>query len=115
MADRYCRNCGHKFEQEDQFCVGCGRPAHETAYVPTPNAGVPNPPPQPPLQVYLPPQRSATSTGFGAGFGAAIGWVVGGCLVLLVLTVVLFGDARPCWGRGLSRGHSKKICADAFP
>jgi hypothetical protein len=101
VADRYCSNCGHKFEQEDRFCIGCGKPAHETAYVPTPNARVPNPPQQPPPQVFSPPpQRSATSTGFGAGFGAAIGWVVGGCLILLVLTVVLFGGCAALLGAG---------------
>jgi hypothetical protein len=57
VADRYCSNYGHRSEQEDRFCIGCGRLAHETAYVTTPNAGVPNPPPQPPPQLFVPRRR----------------------------------------------------------
>ena len=34
---------------------------------------------------------AGVATGFGAGFGAAIGWILGGCLVLVVLTVLMFG------------------------
>ena len=26
MADRYCRNCGHKLGSEDRFCANCGQP-----------------------------------------------------------------------------------------
>jgi uncharacterized membrane protein YvbJ len=45
MADRYCRECGHELNPEDQFCPHCGRPVHETARVPTSEADVPTPPP----------------------------------------------------------------------
>lgn len=44
-ADRYCRNCGHAMRDEDVFCPGCGRPIHETARVPTPEADAAVPPP----------------------------------------------------------------------
>lgn len=44
-ADRYCTNCGHELRHEDAFCPGCGRPAHQTARVPTPEADVPVSPP----------------------------------------------------------------------
>ena len=80
--NRYCRNCGHELREENRFCPNCGQPVHETAQVPTPEADTNTPPP---------PRSSPTSTGFGAGFGAAIGWIVGGFLVLVVLTVLMFG------------------------
>ena len=31
--------------EDDRFCPNCGRPVHETARVPTPEADVPMPPP----------------------------------------------------------------------
>jgi hypothetical protein len=42
---RYCRNCGHELDPEDQFCQNCGTPVHQAATVPTPEADVPVPPP----------------------------------------------------------------------
>jgi hypothetical protein len=50
LADRYCGNCGQQFSPENRFCPNCGRPVHETAHVPTPEADllVP-PPPEPPV------------------------------------------------------------------
>src|SRR5215212_10000309 len=42
---RYCRNCGHELDPEDQFCQNCGTPVHRAARVPTPEADVPVPPP----------------------------------------------------------------------
>jgi Glucodextranase, domain B/Domain of unknown function (DUF4352)/zinc-ribbon domain len=42
---RYCGNCGNELAPEDQFCQNCGRPVHQTASVPTPEADVPVPPP----------------------------------------------------------------------
>ncbi len=45
---RYCGNCGQQLRPEEQVCPNCGRPAHETAHVPTPEADVSlSPPPQP--------------------------------------------------------------------
>src|SRR5215207_5434664 len=41
---RYCGNCGHELSLEDQFCSNCGRPVHQTARVPTPEADMPVPP-----------------------------------------------------------------------
>jgi hypothetical protein len=40
VADRYCRNCSHELGVEERFCPMCGRDAHETAHVPTPEADV---------------------------------------------------------------------------
>ena len=95
MAERYCRNCAQELPDDNRFCPNCGTPILEAAHEPTPEAEVPEDPLQQIIQAHsvdVPPQpRSATSTGFGAGFGAAIGWIVGGCSVLLVLTVLLFG------------------------
>jgi Glucodextranase, domain B/zinc-ribbon domain len=42
---RYCGNCGNELDPEDRFCQNCGRPVHQTAQVPTPDADVPVPPP----------------------------------------------------------------------
>ena len=95
MAERYCRNCGQELPDDSRFCPNCGTPIQEVAHVPTPEAEEPEDPRQQIIQAHsvdVPPQlRSATSTGSGAGFGAAIGWIVGGCSVVLVLTVVMFG------------------------
>src|SRR5215212_7835448 len=41
---RYCGNCGHELSVEDQLCPNCGRPVHQTAWVPTPEADMPVPP-----------------------------------------------------------------------
>lgn len=45
MAERYCSNCGHELAPDGRFCPNCGRPAHETAEVRTPEADVSVPPP----------------------------------------------------------------------
>ncbi len=45
MANRYCSNCGHELSEDSRFCPSCGRPAHETAQVSTPEADVSVPPP----------------------------------------------------------------------
>ena len=95
MAERYCRNCSQELLDDSRFCANCGTPILEAAHVPTPEAEVPEDPLEQILEAHsvdVPPQpRSSTSTGSGAGFGAAIGWIVGGCSVVLVLTVVMFG------------------------
>src|SRR5829696_7864108 len=44
QPERYCSNCGHELKLEDQFCLNCGRPGHQTARVPTPQADIPVPP-----------------------------------------------------------------------
>jgi predicted ester cyclase len=41
---RYCGNCGHELSLQDQLCPSCGRPVHQTARVPTPEADMPVPP-----------------------------------------------------------------------
>jgi hypothetical protein len=97
VAQRDCRKCAQELPDDSRFCSYCGTsileaaPVLEAAHVPTPEAEVPEDPLQQIVQAYsvdVPPQpRSATST----GFGAAIGWVVGGCSVLLALTVLMFG------------------------
>jgi hypothetical protein len=46
MADRFCGECGNELRPEDRFCPGCGKPVHETAVVPTPEADVEVPPSQ---------------------------------------------------------------------
>ena len=54
---RYCGNCGNELRPEDQFCPNCGKPVHETAKVPTPEADVPVPP--------LPSPEQAPTVGVG--------------------------------------------------
>lgn len=41
--ERYCANCDRSLGLNDQFCPGCGSPAHETARVSTPNVDVSQP------------------------------------------------------------------------
>src|SRR5215213_145444 len=41
---RFCGNCGHELSLEDRLCPNCGRPVHQTARVPTPEADIPLPP-----------------------------------------------------------------------
>jgi hypothetical protein len=83
LADRFCRNCGRELAEDDRFCPNCGQDQTATfppeQYIQTPNVNVP------------PPQSSPARAGFGAGFGAAIGWILGGCLVLVVVTMLMFG------------------------
>lgn len=84
---RYCSNCGHELGPEDQFCPNCGRPVHQTANVPTPDADVSVPPPPqqagqqaPPLQQAAPPPRRSTTSK-----------VLIGCVGLVVLSVLFVG------------------------
>ena len=44
MAHRYCTTCGNELHEDARFCGGCGRPAHRTAAVATPEADVDVPP-----------------------------------------------------------------------
>jgi uncharacterized membrane protein YvbJ len=44
VVDRYCGNCGNALAEDDLFCPKCGKPVHETAAVPTPEADVAVPP-----------------------------------------------------------------------
>src|SRR5215218_8455290 len=63
---RYCRNCRQQLQPEEQVCPNCGRPEHETAHVPTPQADVPLSRPQAEADVPLPPPPQAetiTETG----------------------------------------------------
>ena len=48
MADRYCTNCGQELSNDARFCSSCGRPAHQTAAVATPETDVDVPPPPEP-------------------------------------------------------------------
>ena len=115
MVERYCSNCGQQLRLEEQVCPNCGRPAHETAHVPTLEADVPLPPPPqaqtgeiaspPPKQAGAPPpqeqqaeappsqeQAQAPSPGSQGRSRRAVRSLVGGgigALLLLVLMVVL--------------------------
>jgi hypothetical protein len=112
VVERYCSNCGQQLLLEEQFCPNCGRPAHETAHVPTPEADVPLPPPPqaetggiaspPPEQAGAPPpqgqpevppsqeQVEAPSQGSQGRSRAVRSLVEGGigALLLLVLLVL---------------------------
>jgi hypothetical protein len=44
MTQRSCTNCGVELGEEHRFCPSCGRPAHETATVPTVEADIQVPP-----------------------------------------------------------------------
>lgn len=96
MADRYCSNCGHELGEELRFCPGCGRPAHETAHVSTPEADVSVPPPPqqqaqgtatpPPQQAAAPPRRRSTASKIFIGCAGlvVVSLLFVGCLAVLV-------------------------------
>jgi hypothetical protein len=82
VADRYCSNCGQELRAGGGFCPGCGRPLHETAHVPTPEADVPVPP--------LPAQAAGGSGG-GRVSGAQStrnALIALGVVILLILGVI---------------------------
>jgi hypothetical protein len=104
MADRFCRECGHELRPEDRFCPNCGKPVHETAVVPTPEADVPtpSPPPQGGWQRFRegwqgtgqegtrfsdPGSRQEQSRSM---FGSAFGVGLGGCLGIIAAFIVVF-------------------------
>lgn len=91
---RYCGNCGHGLSSEDQFCPNCGRPVHQTASVPTPEADVSVPPPPqqqagqqvpPPQQAAPPPPRRSTASKIFIGCAGLVVVLVlfVGCLAVL--------------------------------
>jgi hypothetical protein len=86
---RYCGNCGAALGQNDRFCPSCGRPVHETASVPTPEADVGVPPPRsapPPMQA---PAPSGQNYGAGGGFLRSFGLGAGGCIGIVVALLPL--------------------------
>jgi len=61
VAQRHCTNCGAELPEVARFCAGCGRPAHQTATVATPEADVPVPsPPRRSLREEEAPQQRQT-------------------------------------------------------
>lgn len=88
MAERYCTNCGNDLGPNDAFCANCGRPTHETAAVPTPEAEVGVPPP-PTQQAGGTPSFAPTAT--APEQRSILGRVLLGCGGLLVLTVLFVG------------------------
>jgi hypothetical protein len=77
-----CKSCGAGLSEGSRFCSECGQDQTAT-FPPQTRIRVPS--------TDVPPQNSPASAGFGAGFGAAIGWFVGGCLLLMVLFLLMFG------------------------
>lgn len=98
MAQRYCTNCGNELGPNDAFCASCGRPAHETAAVATPEADVDVPPP--------PTQQTGGSPGFGPTSTTAprrrstLSKVLIGCTSLFVLSVLFVGCLAVVFGVG---------------
>jgi hypothetical protein len=81
---RYCGNCGHELDPEDRFCQNCGRPVHQTAQVPTPEADVPVPPP--PQQE----QAGARIIGLAGGASTSFGDLTIWGVVSLVLSILSY-------------------------
>lgn len=90
MADRYCTNCGAELPEDARFCATCGRPAHETAAVSTPEADVPVPPPpgQQGWETASTPQEAATEE---PPRRSTANKVLLGCAGLAVLSVLFVG------------------------
>jgi hypothetical protein len=82
QPERYCTNCGHELNPEDQFCSNCGMPVHRTARVPTSNADRPVPPLPLLTQEEVGRRRSLPGSGALRGRGRKL-------VVILVLVVLL--------------------------
>ncbi len=89
MTSRYCSNCGHELGEEGRFCPECGRPTHETAHVPTPEADVPVPPP--PSQQQAGGTQSFGPTAAAPRQRSLAGRLFVGCTGLIVLAVLFVG------------------------
>lgn len=102
VANRYCSNCGHELSEDASFCPGCGRPVHEKAHVPTPEADVPVPPPPGQQQAEAPRPRRSTANKLLL-FGCA-GLSLLGVLVVVVVGLALVagsgGGGEPVAGSG---------------
>ena len=96
MAQRYCTNCGNELGPNDAFCANCGRPAHQTAAVATPEADVDVPP--------VPEGTGGTTTEATDQPQKVAGMSLGTFLVVVVIGVIaisqLFGanDVDPSGG-----------------
>jgi Sec-independent protein translocase protein TatA len=120
---RYCSNCGHELEPEDQFCPNCGAPVHQAATVPTPEADVPVPPP--PQQAggsAVPPQQAQGTQRSGSrrfllfGCLGLIGLLL--LLIIIVVAVVAFGSSGDGGGGdsgGSGSGTNKSAQKDEQP
>jgi zinc-ribbon domain len=82
---RYCTKCGAEMPEDARFCGSCGRPAHQTAAVATPEADVSVPPPGSRAEVTPPSGAGQTS---GATFGPRLG------LAAVFLLLLIAGTAR---------------------
>lgn len=110
MAGRYCGNCGHELGVSDSFCPNCGKSVVETAYVPTPEADVPVPPP---------PQQAGDTPSFAPAGDApqAEGQqkrnpVLVGCLAIVAL-IVVFSVVGTCGSGGGGSGEPEQEQAAA--
>jgi len=120
---RYCGNCGQQLQPEEQVCPNCGRPEHETAHVPTPEADVsllppaqaeaeetasppPQEPPREPPQERVeapPPQEQAGVPPQGSSTAVRLLIEGIGALLLVLLLVLLLLRCRPVGIRGKRR------------
>jgi hypothetical protein len=93
VADRYCSYCGHELAEDTRFCPNCGRPVHETAHVPTPEADVPVPPPPQHAGGTAPAQETTAPTqGRSRGRTVVLGCLaVFGLLFLLIVAAAIGG------------------------
>jgi hypothetical protein len=89
QPERYCSNCGHELQPEDQFCSNCGMPVHRAARVPTPEADRPVPPLPPPTREVA--RRNFRRSGAlrGRWRKLVVVLVVGVLLLFLVLPLVV--------------------------
>jgi hypothetical protein len=116
MAERHCTNCGAELGEETRFCPSCGRPVHETAAVPTPEAdvGIPPPPSQQPTA-----QQGQGYGGAGSTYGAPAPprrrrtwlWVLigaGGCLIVILVAVLGFAGCTAALIGGAASGGGEQ-------
>lgn len=90
MAQRYCTNCGAELPEGARFCGSCGKPAHETAAVATPEADVDVTPPRQGFQNEEAPlsqdsPRKSRSPIRVDRLDKIVGLVIGAALLLAVL------------------------------
>ena len=112
---RYCSNCEHELNPEDQFCSNCGMPVHRAAKVSTPEADRPVPPLPPPTQE-VGRRRSLPGSGTLRSRGSKLVVLLVLAVLVLYLVLPLVMESLIAWKLQTAYETSTKVEVDSsFP